>query len=126
MKRLIINGGAYLASKAHEVTKAVVAPDLVGAFLVVVRLAVDIGVTGREESSSIKWSVAVQAVGDLVERCRPQGLFVGLPKRLQRAVLADVVALGTNGIVGTLMMVRVRGHVVQLVNYVGVYEHGVA
>jgi hypothetical protein len=24
------------------------------------------------------------------------------------------------------MMVRVRGHVVQLVNYVGVYEHGVA
>jgi hypothetical protein len=24
------------------------------------------------------------------------------------------------------MMVRVRGHVVQLVNYVGVHEHGVA
>lgn len=94
--------------------------------MVVVCLAVDIGVTRREESSSIQWSVAVQTIGDFVLGCRTECLFVGLPDSLEGAVLAVVVALGADRIVGTFVVVRVGGDIIQLVDNVRVHKHRVA
>lgn len=95
----------------------------VGAFRIVIRLSLSVGVPGRVKGNSIQGPMTLNAVHDLVDRRGPQCLFIGLLQRLNGALLAVPVSLGIDGVIGTLVVILEVTHVVEAVDHIWPHSH---
>lgn len=112
-------GVIYLTRKTHEQPVLI---HHIRSFFILIRLPIPIRGAGREKGCTVQRAVAMQGVDYLIARRGAESFFIRLSNCLEGTVVADAIALGTNGIVRTLVVIRVGGDIVQLINDIRIHQ----
>jgi hypothetical protein len=84
-------------------------PHQIRPLLIIHRLAIEAGHSGRDDCGALQWNMLVERISDILSRSGSQGFDVRLPHSLDRGVLKVCISRDESSIIRPLVMVS-RAH----------------